>query len=1133
MSGPAPPTSTGIRRQNGGFDSTSLKTCVEAVVRNDFSSSRINKLMKDPLLSAPGEAKRSTTLIRLDDREFTLPAARPSVFPTNFISTCKYNLLTFLPKNLWTQFHKLANVYFLCASVLQCIPKVTTSDGIPNILLPLLFVLIISGVKDALEDLKRRKSDKEENSRKALLRKDGNWVETPWMDLCIGDIIKVHIDESFPTDMVLLSSSEPSGIAYVETKNLDGETNLKHKQAEKSCQSAFAQDSALDSVSGRVKCQGPNSMIYEFSGLLYVQEAPIILSYQQFLLRGSGLRNTDWVVGIAVYTGHETKIMLNSPNSRTKFSRVEQQMNKQIIYIFLLQIAICLLAGICYILELWVTESATDQYLDMNKSFDDMAFLFLIIFLSWVLTFTNFVPISLIVTLEMVKFFQAFFISWDLDIYCAATDIPTSVQSSNLNEELGQINYVFSDKTGTLTQNVMDFRKLSVKGVSYGTDARMEKTEKVPHVDFVDREFMGKIRGKDEMELMYFLAVCHTLLAEEKEGKLEYKASSPDELALVYGAGYFGVTFLGRDKDQNVLLDVHGTRVLVKILNIIEFNSDRKRMTVIAEFPDSTIKVLCKGADSVILSRSLPSSYTPITLNQLEDYASKGLRTLLYASRQLTRYEYEQWNQDYQTAMTDLNQREKLIDSLAERVESDLTLIGATAIEDKLQENVPETIAFLRSAGIKVWVLTGDKVETAVNIGYSCALLTRDMGSFVVDGKRTQEVESQLKAALQSILAEGENSPYALIVTGEALLRALSPKLSSAFFEVAAKCSVVLACRVSPQQKADIVSLVIASNPKVRALSIGDGANDVSMITAAHVGVGISGLEGQQAVRASDYAVGQFSYLKKLLFVHGRECYRRNATLICYNFYKNVLLVMPLFWYGCLSQFSGQSLYNMWTAQLFNLFYASLPIMVFALFDRKESYTQLLTHPSHYQIGLHDQLFGNLRFWMWIIEGIFSSLALLFVVMYAMCQYSDDRVDGTMENMWVGGMELYALIVILVNIKVLMFSFRHFWFSILIILVSIGSYFLTTFLVVEWLPLSDFFDNWDMRQSSFRIFTSPTAYSVAVLLIIATIIGFPVGNLLIEFYSVLKQQRKAAKLRKTGVDLPSRSTSRFSIRRKL
>ena len=1089
--------------------------------------------MKDPLILPEGEPQRRTTLIHTQDRDFSVPRPDLSPFLTNFISTCKYNLLTFLPKNLYTQFQKLANVYFLAAAVLQCIPNISTSDGVPNILLPLLFVLIISGVKDALEDLKRRRSDKEENSRIVLKRTAGEWAAAQWQTLCVGDVVKVRKDECFPADMILLSSSEETGIAYVETKNLDGETNLKHKQANKGTQSAFTSDASIDSLNCKVKCQGPNSMIYEFSGLIFISDDPFILTYEQCLLRGSALKNTDWVVGIAVYTGHETKIMLNSPKARSKFSRVEQQMNRQIIYIFLLQMAICMIAGIIFTVEFWLTESWTAQYLELNKTFDDLTYQFIVVFFSWVLIFTNFVPISLIVTLEMVKFFQAFFIAWDLELYWAATDIPASVQSSNLNEELGQINYVFSDKTGTLTQNVMDFRKLSVKGVSYGTNGRLSAERKRPHVDFEDSGFTHRVKDEDVSELLIFLAVCHTLIAEEKDGELEYKASSPDELALVHGAGFFGVKFIGRDKDQNAVISIQGARVLIKILHIIEFNSDRKRMTVIAEYPDGSIRVLCKGADSVILARSLQCRYTEQTVQQLENYASEGLRTLVYSSRTLSKSEYDSWNNEYQKAMSDISQRDALTEKLAEAIECDLTLLGATAIEDKLQEKVPETISFLREAGIKVWVLTGDKVETAVNIGYSCALLTREMGTIQIDGKRTQEVQSQLSQARNAFSAEPEVA-FALIVTGEALLKALTQKLSPLFFEIAERCRVVLACRVSPQQKADVVTLVIACNPQVRALSIGDGANDVSMITAAHVGIGISGLEGQQAVRASDYAVGQFSFLKRLLFVHGRECYRRNATLICYNFYKNVMLVTPLFWYGFLSQFSGQSLYNMWTAQLFNLFYASIPIMVFALWDKEFEFDELMSNPKHYQVGMKDKLFGNLRFWLWIVEGVFWSLVMLFVVMYSMCFYTGHQNTGTLESMWVGGMELYTLIVIIVNVKVVINSYRHYWFSIVMILLSVASYFLTTFLVVDWMPMNEFFDNWDQRHSTYRIFINPNAYSCGVLLVICSVMFFPVINLLREFIRVVHRQRKQEALKKTKaeIDLKSRASSMYSVKRK-
>lgn len=1079
--------------------------------------------MKEPLVAeSPSDLpERRTTILVTQDRELTLPRPSPSPFPPNLISTCKYNCATFLPKNLWEQFHKLANVYFLAASVLQCLPDITTSGGVPSILLPLILVLIVSGIKDLLEDLKRRKSDNEENAKLVRCRQQRMWVETPWRELCVGDVVKVHSGDNFPADLILLSTSDPAGIAYVETKSLDGETNLKHKQADKTLQTRYSDDSAIDSIALRVKCQAPNPFIYEFSGLLIEDDdVPKALTYSHMLLRGSGLRNTDWVIGICVYTGHETKIMLNSPKSRAKYSKVEQQMNLQIIYIFLLQTLICIIAAIFNLCWFWQYETETDQYLKLNSSNQDMVVVFVISFFSWMLIFTNFVPISLIVTLEMVKFFQAIFVGWDINMYWEETNMPAAVQSSNLIEELGQITYVFSDKTGTLTQNVMDFRRLSIKGEAFGSDNRMDADSKQAHVDFVDPEFMGKLREKEVMEFMVFLATCHTLIADRKEdGEIEYKASSPDELALVHGAAYFGVKFLGRDKDQNVLLEVHNAPVTIRILNIIEFTSDRKRMTVIAQYPNEEIRVLCKGADAMLLPRCLAAPYTELTLRQLEDFATTGLRTLVYAWKPLETQEYEAWNQDYVEAMSDINNRDERIAQLAEILETELTLLGASAIEDKLQDQVPETISKLREAGIKVWVLTGDKVETAINIASACALLTREMGNVQVDGKHTSDVQMQLADGMKAIASEPETD-FALVVTGEALLKALTPGLCKEFVKLADKCVAVLACRVSPQQKADIVSQVKASSPSVRTLGIGDGANDVGMITAAHVGVGLAGKEGQQAVRASDFAISQFSFLQRLLFVHGRECYRRNASLICYNFYKNVLLVMPLFWFGFLSVFSGQGVYNTWLWQLFNVLYAALPIILYAVFDREHEAKELLENPTYYQVGMRDQLFRVSIFWLWILEAGLQSVFLTLLVFFSLCYYSGDS-SGRTETLWVAGVELFGLIVVFANIRVLMLSTLHYHFTLFFIGLSILVYYLTSALVIEWMPAAEWLDNWDMKGSNARVFLNPNAYSCAVLAIVSMFMMFPMSRAMLQLTPVLKQ---------SGIHLlPTRKQSLYAM----
>lgn len=500
----------------------------------------------------------------------------------------------------------------------------------------------------------------------------------------------------------------------------------------------------------------------------------------------------------------------------------------------------------------------------------------------------------------------------------------------------------------------MEFRKLSVNGFSYGTNERIRDTDKIPHVDFVDKKF----DPSSAEDLMILLATCHTIITEEKDGQIEYKASSPDELALVNSARFFGYHFVGRDSDQNALVKIGNDIIKIQILNVLEFTSDRKRMSVVARLPDGKIKIFCKGADTILLPRLVKADIIDKTWQHLEDYANEGLRTLVLASRDLSESEYRSWNQKFSEAMQDILNREKRIGEVGELIENNLTLLGATAIEDKLQDRVPETIQMLRNAGVKVWVLTGDKMETAINIGFSCNLLTSDMARIVVQSSHSEDVTEELSKGILSHRADPKGN-FALIITGDSLIKAMRQENISLLLKVTDFCNVVVACRVSPQQKADIVKLIKDNKKGARTLSIGDGANDVNMINAAHVGVGIAGLEGAQAVRASDYSIGQFYYLQRLMFVHGRESYRKNSTLICYNFYKNVLLVMPLFFYGIFSAYSGQPFYNTWLYQLYNMMFSAFPIITYAIFDREIPYSTLQNEPKYYKIGLKGELFNT------------------------------------------------------------------------------------------------------------------------------------------------------------------------------
>lgn len=1048
--------------------------------------------------------------VRLSERTISLPAASPSLFPSNEISTCKYNCVTFIPKNLFEQFRKLANVYFLLIAILQVVPQTTVSNGVPNILMPLLFVVFVSAMKDLFEDLKRRKSDREENQRTCLVWKEGSWQKTVWRKVVVGDLIRVHKNDYFCADLVLLASSEAKGIAYIETKSLDGETNLKHKLSEKDIYAHFSEESSVRPLPGNIRCEVPNSHIYRFNGMMSIEGQYYPLSNEQFLPRGTSLRNTAWALGIAVYTGHESKIMLNSSKARAKSSQLESSMNLQILYVFLLELALCLLSSVIYTIWFTRSEESTEQYLDLSVRTNNIPAMLVIQFFTWMLIFTNLVPISLIVTLETVKFIQGWFISWDLELYYEPSDLPAEVHSSNLNEELGQVNYVFSDKTGTLTCNVMEFRKMSIRGQTYGTNEHVPLNLKAPYVDFLDPKFMLQAKSEPALMFLEFMATCHTIITEKGEGDaVEYKAASPDELALVHAAKFFGVEFRGRTMNGGVQLMVHGSMKTTQLHYIIEFNSDRKRMSVFITY-GSGIRLLCKGADTVLLPRLRKGSYVETTWKHLEDYASEGLRTLVYAYRDFTYAEFRVIDEKFKAALSDIHNREKRIDELGEELEQDLELLGASAIEDKLQDRVPETIASLRRAGIKVWVLTGDKVETAVNIGFSCALLTTSMTRIEVTAAQTDKVKSALAAA-EKMQEEKPTDKFALVVSGDSLLKIFAGGLSSQLVKIAQRCTVVLACRVSPQQKADIVKLIITYDHNARTLAIGDGANDVNMITAAHVGVGLAGLEGGQAVRAADYAIAQFRYLRRLLFVHGRESYRKNCTVICYNFYKNMLVVFPLFCYGAFSAYSGQLMFNMWLYQLYNLLFSSIPIGIYAIFDREKEYSLLEKDPKSFQIGLKNQLFSTAQFWKWLLEAAVQAASICLLYVFVICYYTGDPSHGKMDSLWVASNCIYGTVVLTANLKVLLFSYKHFILSVSLITLSAGSYYFCAFLMTEVMPIVTLLDNFDYYGSSVRMVTNPNFYSALIVLLYSVFMFHPLVRHFIQLLEEIQIRRYGLK----------------------
>uniref|UniRef100_A0A452IYM3 Phospholipid-transporting ATPase n=1 Tax=Gopherus agassizii TaxID=38772 RepID=A0A452IYM3_9SAUR len=952
----------------------------------------------------------------------TSPPRPKKTFQNNRIKTSKYNILTFLPVNLFEQFQRVANAYFLFLLILQLIPEISSLSWFTTIV-PLMVVFTITAVKDVTDDCFRHKSDNQVNNRQAEVL----------IDALRDD--RIYLTSLFfsQADLLLLSSSEPHGLCYIETAELDGETNLKVRQALPVTSELGADIRRLAEFDGGVVCEPPNNKLDKFTGVLFWKNNRYSLNNEQMLLRGCVLRNTGWCFGMVIFAGPDTKLMQNSGRTKFKRTSIDRLMNTLVLWIFGFLVCMGIILAIGN--SIWEQQVGAHFriYLYWSEVVNSSVFSGFLTFWSYIIILNSVVPISLYVSVEVIRLGHSYFINWDRKMYYPKKDIPAEVRTTTLNEELGQVEYIFSDKTGTITQNIMTFNKCSINGKTYGDvyddlGWKTEINEKTVPVDFsfnplADRKFqfydhslIESIKLGDSMvhEFFRLLSLCHTVMSEEKNaGELIYQVQSPDEGALVTAARNFGFIFKSRTP-ETITVEEMGKLVTYQLLAILDFNNIRKRMSVIVQTPDGQIKLYCKGADTVLFERLHPSNeeLMYLTSDHLEEFAGEGLRTLALAYKSLTEEHFKEWFKILQEENTSLDSRNEHLAAAYEEIEKDMMLLGATAVEDKLQEGVTETIASLSLANIKIWVLTGDKQETAMNIGYSCHMLTDTMNEiFIVTGHTVMEVREELscqevamlvcihkknkesggtlktngfipnksvKSKQGSVLEETVTGDYALVINGHSLAHALEADLENEFVEVACMCQTVICCRVTPCQKAQVVELV-KKHRKAVTLAIGDGANDISMIKSAHIGIGISGEEGMQAVLASDYSFAQFRYLKRLLFVHGRWSYFRMCKFLCYFFYKNFSFTLVHFWFGFFCGFSAQTVYDQWFITLFNIVYASLPVLAMGLFDQDVNDENSMDYAKLYEPGQLNLLFNKHTFFICIAHGVYTSFALFFI----------------------------------------------------------------------------------------------------------------------------------------------------------
>ena len=987
---------------------------------------------------------------------------------------------------LFDQFKQFGNMYFLFISITQLpIP------GSPfecmwlgvwwTSVAPLTFVLLVAFIREAYDQWARFRQDKIVNDQ--LFDKIDydskynmpNISKIKSSKIKVGDLIILTENQRVPCDMILLWCSNANGTTFIRTDQLDGETDWKLRKPIQSIQSQFdptTHPRNLLSIQGSLKIEAPHQNIYEFMGNFTCNKS----------VDGLNLENTLWsstviasgsVVGVAIYTGKETRAALNANEASYKLGRIDNELNYYSKWIFAGLLSLSLILALA-------RGSHPQWYIFFAR------FMFLL---------SAIIPISLRVHMDMAKLYFSWFIERD-------KEIPgTVMRCTTIPEELGRIEYLFSDKTGTLTQNEMVFKKLQLQpplmyeeenldvltrnvrhGFNYygrrmtqvscsvttdkecknGESASLQKATSDQSVwsDLSDARtnttanynIMGRNTGRKRrvsaitqvVDIMEGLSLCHnvTPIVSENGKHIDYQASSPDEIALVKFTEKCGVTLIERDDNQiklRIKLDDNDyVYFKYEILKIFPFTSESKRMGIILRNKQDNDQILffAKGAESVMKSK-LDQSEVDWMDEEVENLAREGLRTLVFGKKVLTEDIYKEFCERYHSASVAMtNNRQELMESIRERLEQDMELIGISGVEDKLQQNVQSTLETLRNAHIKVWMLTGDKVETAQVIARSSKLVAYGQEFFPLIVKNPREAIHKLD------LLGGNNNNAAIVIDGKSLDIYLK-YCRKEFIENAVEASVVICCRCSPTQKADMVELVQSYTNKV-CCAIGDGGNDVAMIQKANVGIGILGKEGQQASLASDVSIDQFEYISRLFLWHGRLSYKNTAKMAQFIMHRGAIIAFIQCLFSAVFYFAAIPLFTGLVAVGYVCVYTVAPVSSLCLDQDVNSFVALY-YPELYHDLQKGKSLNAKTMISWLMRSVFQAG---IIMLFSMILF--DRGFHNILTISYTALIITELMNIVIEIK------HWHWVMVIAVIGSLFAYYATVYLPIHF--VQNFFD---------------------------------------------------------------------------
>eukprot|EP00917_Polyrhabdina_sp_WS-2016_P000211 GHVP01000406.1.p1 GENE.GHVP01000406.1~~GHVP01000406.1.p1 ORF type:complete len:1031 (-),score=162.48 GHVP01000406.1:363-3398(-) len=878
-------------------------------------------------------------------------------YPENHIRSQRFRWWNFLILSVADQFKNYPNIYFLFEASCKLIPRLrvgylSTSVG------PFAFVIIFSVLRDGYEDYMRYKRDIDLNHQKYTVYRKRQRKLVRSSELHVGDLIWIQKNERVPADSVLLYTTEKSGCSFIRTDQLDGETDWKVRVAvsetQRSEMGIEQQEDRINMLFPEITAESPRKDIYSFGGniKLWINKRLITepLDVDNMLWMNTVIASGN-SLGCIVYTGNETRAQLNKTKNRAKLSTLETEINRLTVLIATVMVSLSFI-------------------LTIKNGFGPGWYIYTIRFL---MILSAIIPINLKVGIEIGQMFQSYFINNDRKMRGSVT------RTRNLATELGRVQYLLTDKTGTLTKNEMTLKRLCVGTLTY-SNGFFEDLAKEVAQGYNDRflQPVGKRKVFRSLQQRLYetvkgLAICHNVTpAFEEDDTMVYHAASPDEVAIVKWANSIGVKLINRNREE-CWLEVQNEIQKFQILETFPFTSERKRMGIIVkDLQTDEIVFYEKGAD-VIMEKIVKEN------NWLEEesgnLAREGLRTLAFGMRSLTVKEYETFSEDYKQAKTAIKDRAyNMKNETQKHLERDLELLAITGVEDKLQDDLVPTLESLKNAGIKIWVLTGDKIETATCIAISSKLVLRGQRIMTVRNLETEKTETflyNLKTRLDSCL----------IIDGDSVALIIK-KSRRRFIELASKLSCVVCCRCSPTQKAQITLSVKEITKKV-VCSIGDGGNDVSMIFASDVGVGIAGKEGMQASLAADFSIERFSYLKRLLLWHGRNSYTQMGSLVLGIIYRGIILSVAQVLYLSSFYMAPVPLFKGFMLIGYVMLYTSFPFISILLdYDVKEE--TVFLYPELYVELAKGRLLNFKRFFYTLSIGIFqgtviiSSFLLLF-----------------------------------------------------------------------------------------------------------------------------------------------------------